>query len=117
MCFAARPFVDRPVGVEGICRHGAVADGQKLSPAAQRREQRGVGAGEPGLAREPGERLEERGAPPGIEMRGDLVEQQQRRLAAQGPLQLGMRQQDRDQQRLLLAGRGGGGGTPVLRQW
>ena len=52
----------------------------------------------------------------GVEMGGDLVEQQQRRLAAHRLLQPRMGQQDRDQQRLLLAGRGEFGGDPCLRQ-
>ena len=72
----------------------------------QRREQRGVGAGQPCLAVEPEHRLEQRRAAARVEMRRDLVEQQERRLAANRPLQPRMSQQDRDQQRLLFAGRG-----------
>ena len=47
-------------------------------------------------------------------MRGNLVEQQQRRLAAHGALQTGLREHDRDQQRLLLAGRCRLGGDAFL---
>ncbi len=49
-------------------------------------------------------------------MGGDLVEQQQRRLATDRPQQPGVSEQDRDQQRLLLAGRGELGGDALLGQ-
>ena len=45
----------------------------------------------------------------GIEVRGDLVEQQDRRLAAALGDQLGMGEDQAEQQRLLLAGRGARG--------
>ena len=41
-----------------------------------------------------------------IEMRGDLVEEQDRRLAAALGDQLGVGENEAEQQRLLLAGRG-----------
>src|SRR5260370_28979928 len=84
-------------------RQRAVGDRQETGGAAQRREQRRLGAGDPGLAVEPGQHLEQRGAPCRIEMRRNLVEQQERRLAPYRALQSGLGQQDRDQQRLLLA--------------
>ena len=56
---------------------------RKISPRSTRcREQRRVGAGHEGLAAERGEPLEERRAAAGVEMRGDLVEEQDRRHAA-----------------------------------
>ncbi|KHA64693.1 hypothetical protein NI18_07365, partial [Sphingomonas sp. Ant20] len=68
-------------------------------------EQCVLGAGHPHLPA-PRQPIEQRRAAGRIEMRRDLVEQQDRRLP--GPLgdQLGMREDDAKQQRLLLAGRG-----------
>src|SRR5437016_154790 len=54
----------------------AVGDRQKAGGATQWREQGGLGAGDPGLAVEPGQHLEQRSAAHRIEMGGDLVEQQ-----------------------------------------
>ena len=62
----------------------------------------------------PAKTRKQRGATGGIEMRGDLVEQQERRRTAHRALQPGMREQDGDQQRLLLAGRGRLGGDALL---
>ena len=67
-------------------------------------EQRGFGRRHPHLAAA-FEAREQRGAAPGIEVRGDLVEQQDRRRAAALGDQLGMGEDEAEQQRLLLAGR------------
>ena len=53
------------------------------------------------------QRVEQAGAAARVEMGGDLVEQDQRRDPAHRPHQPGMGQHEADQQRLLLAGRGG----------
>src|SRR4051812_18606503 len=68
-------------------------------------EQRRLGAGDPDLAAAGFEPREQSGAAAGVEMGGDLVEQQDR--APPGALadQIGMREDDGEQQRLLLSGR------------
>src|SRR5690349_3661567 len=83
----------------------------------QRREQRLVRTSEPGLSVEPKQRFEQCRTPTGIEMRRYLVEQQQRGFAANRPLQRRMSEHDRDQQRLLLAGRGEFGSDSFVRQF
>jgi len=93
---------------------GTLGDRDEAGGAAQRRKQRGIGAGDPGLAVEPGQHLDQRGAARCIEMRGDLVEQEERRLAAHRALQPGLGEDDRNQQRLLLAGRRRLGGNALL---
>ena len=67
-------------------------------------EQRGFGRRHPHLAA-PFEPVEQRRAPAGIEVGGDLVEQQDRRRAAAFRDQLGVGEDQAQQQRLLLAGR------------
>ncbi len=68
-------------------------------------EQRGFGGGHPHLAAA-FEAGEQRGAALGIEVGGDLVEQEDRRLAAPLGDQFGVGEDQAEQQRLLLAGRG-----------
>src|SRR3984893_11097081 len=94
----------------------AIAHRQKLGVAPQWREQRLVGAGQPCLAVEPQQRIEQCRTPARIEMCGNFVEQQQWRLAAHRLLQPRMSEDDRNKQRLLLAGRGQFGGNALLGQ-
>jgi len=54
---------------------------------AQWREERFLGAGKPSLAVEPQHRLEQGCAPALVEVRGDLVEKEDRRLTANLALQ------------------------------
>ncbi|WP_197708292.1 hypothetical protein, partial [Escherichia coli] len=56
---------------------------------------------------------EQRGAAGGVEMRGDLIEQQDRGLAAALTHERGMSEDDRQEQCLMLA-RGGLGGGDLL---
>src|SRR5580693_8511673 len=93
-----------------------VVHGQKLGLVPQWGEQRLVGAGQPGLAVEPPQRTEQCRTPARIEMCGNFVEQQQWRLAAHRLLQPRMSEDDRNKQRLLLAGRGQFGGNSSLGQ-
>src|ERR1700730_11919413 len=93
-----------------------VAHREKLGLAPQWREQRLVGAGQPGLAVEPEQRVEQRRTPARSELCGNFVEQQHRRLTAYRPLQPRVGEEDRDQQRLLLAGRGQLGRNSSLGQ-
>ena len=67
-------------------------------------KQRRFSAGHPYLSA-PGEPFEQRRAAGGIEMRGDLVQQQDRGAAGAVGDQFGMGEHDCEQQRLLLAGR------------
>ena len=75
-------------------------------------EQRGLGPRHPHLSApfQPGIK---RGPALGVEMRGDLVEQQDRRRSAALCDQRGMGKDDPDQQRLLLAGRAERGGLAL----
>ena len=83
-----------------------VAHAKNWASAAQRGEQRRLGAGEPGLAPSASSSSNSACAAGRVEMGGDLVEQQQRRLRpALGRSARRMREHDGDQQRLLLAGR------------
>ena len=76
----------------------------KAAGAGNAVEQGRLGRGHPNLlvALEP---VEQGGAPVGVEMGGDLVEQQDRRSPPSFRDQLGMGQHEAEQQRLLLAGR------------
>ena len=78
-------------------------------------KQRRIGAGHPHLGAELREFRVQRRAPRRIEMRDHLVEQQHRREAGHLGDQTRMREHEADQQRLLLAGRGFGGGDAFLR--
>ena len=75
---------------------------------------RGFGRRHPHLAAafEPGEQSR---AALGIEMRGNFVEQQDRRVAAALGDQFGMGEDKPEQQRLLLAGRGLAAGICLAR--
>ncbi|KAI1692064.1 hypothetical protein DdX_21459 [Ditylenchus destructor] len=64
-------------------------------------EQFGLGAGHPYLSA-PRQPIEQRAPPAGVEMRGDLVEQQDRCAAGAVGDQLGMGEDNAQQQRLLL---------------
>jgi hypothetical protein len=70
-------------------------------------EQGRLGAGHPDLAASAGKPLEQGPAARGIEVGGDLVEQQDRPHAPVGGDEVGMDEDDREQQRLLLPGRAG----------
>src|SRR5690348_14203895 len=86
-------FGSRSVNRSGFSfgfKEGAVAQREKAGGTVERSECRCIGAGDPDLAVEPGQDLEQRGAARRIEMGGDLVEQQQRRLAADRALQPGL---------------------------
>jgi hypothetical protein len=85
-------------------RDGAVADGEALRGIAQRREGRGVGAGEEGLAILREERGEKRFAARDVEMRRDLVEEHERRFAGESCGEARLREDQADEQRLLLSG-------------
>ena len=87
---------------------------EHLGPSVEIGEGGRVGAGQEHLAAEALERVEQRGAAARIEMRGDLVEQRDRRDARHVRDQARMGEHQPDQQRLLLAGRGAGG-RRVLR--
>src|SRR5205085_1093680 len=108
------PSGDQVLALWWCIAKGAVGDRQETGGAAQRLKQGGIGAGQPSLALKPGEQLEQRLAACGVEMGGDFVEQQDRRFAAKLALQAGLGQHDRDQERLLLAGRGLLGGDALL---
>ena len=73
-----------------------------------------IGAGQEHLAAESLQRVEQGGAPARIEMRGDLVEERERRDAGHVGDQPRVREHEADQQRLLLAGRGA---APPARPW
>src|SRR5579863_10675401 len=92
---------------------GAVTNREKPRRAAQRYEQRRVGSGQPDLAFKAKQCGEKRVASGAVEMRRDLIEQEQRRLAAGPLLQPRMGEDNRDQQRFLLAGRQGLRGRPA----
>ena len=77
------------------------------------RERRGVGAGHPSLHAELLQLAIERGAARRVEMRDDLIQQQHRCKARHFRQQPRMRQHQADEQRLLLAGRGFGGGDAL----
>src|SRR5690348_18461578 len=93
-----------------------IAHRQKLGVAPQWREQRLVGAGQPSLAVEPQQGIEQCRTPARIEMCGIFVEQQQWRLAAPRLLQPRVSEEDRNEQGLLLAGRSKLGGNSLLGQ-
>ncbi len=82
-----------------------IGDGKELRTAAQSLEEGGVRAGKPGLSAEAQDLAEERAAALRVEMRRHLVEQQERCASLERGLEPRMRQHDRDQERLLLAGR------------
>ena len=71
-------------------------------------EQRGLGRGHPHLAAA-FEAREQRGAADRVEMGRDLVEKQDRWLAAPLGDQISMREHETEEKRLLLAGRAAGG--------
>src|SRR5262249_29846342 len=79
---------------------------QKLGVATQSFEQGLVRTGQPGLAIQPEQRIEQCRAPARIEMCADLVEEQEGRLTPHRPLQSRLSENDRDEQSLLLARRG-----------
>src|ERR1700730_19328965 len=93
-----------------------IAHRQKLGFAPQWREQRLVGAGQPGLAVEPQQGIEQCRPPARVEMCGNFVEQQQWRLTAHRLLQPRVSEEDRNEQGFLLAGRGQLGGNSLLGQ-
>ena len=84
----------------------AVIDMKHIRAAAQAREQRQIGARHPGLRAQRHDLLEQGGAAGDVQMRRDLVQQQERRMAVarRGKLP-GIGEDDGDQQCLLLAGR------------
>jgi hypothetical protein len=67
---------------------------------------RRIGAGHEGLAVERFDQIKQRRPAAFVKMGGNFVEQKDRRMAGHGPHQLRMPQNDPDQQRLLLPGRG-----------
>ena len=71
---------------------------------------RRIGAGHPDLRADRCQRVIERGAAQGIEMRHDLVEQHHRRIAGHVLDEMRMRQRQPYEHRLLFAGRGVGCG-------
>src|SRR3954451_9695214 len=75
-----------------------------------------VGAREPCLTLEAQQPVEQCPTPPRVKMGGNLVEEEERGLAPNRPLQPDMGEQDRDQQSLLLPRRGELGRNPFLRQ-
>ncbi len=89
-------------------------DLEHLGPSLEPRKGGRVGAGEERLAAEARERVEERRPAPGVEMRGDFVEERNRRDAGHFGDEPRMRQHQPDEERLLLAGRGARG-RRVLR--
>ena len=108
-----------PVG--GLSRrrvNAALLDAMKLGPFAERREGLAIGARHPGLAAQRDDLLEQRRAPRGVQMGGDLVEQQDRRRAVAALRdELGVGQDEADQQRLLLAGRAQPAPASALGPW
>ena len=88
-------------------------DLEKFGAGFDIRKGGGIGAGHPDLGAELLELGIERGAARRIEMGDHLVEQQHRRKSRHFRDQAGMRQHEADQQRLLLAGRGIGGGDAL----
>ena len=86
----------------------------ELCRASKRREQGFVGAGQPGLGAEVGDRGEQGGAAPGIEMGGYFIEQQHRCAALEAGQQAAMGENERDEygflfaRRSLLGGRAAG---------
>ncbi len=78
-----------------------MVDGEELRAALDTGKERRLRAGHEGLASEVLEDGEQRGAAAGVEMRGDLVEQQDRHAARHLAGEAGVRQHDADQQRLL----------------
>ena len=64
-----------------------------------------------------GQPFEQGGAAAGVEMGGDLVEQQDRRRAAAAGDELGMGKDEAEQQRLLFAGRAEARRVAALRRW
>ena len=85
-------------------RDAAGAHLERLRARGDSRKRCRIGAGHPDLRIECGERIVERGAAAGVEMRDDLVQQQQRRVLRHLGDQPRMREHQPDQQRLLLAG-------------
>ena len=94
--------------------HAAMVDGEELRAPLDAREERGLRPGHEGLASQFFEDREERRAAAGVEMRGDLVEQQDRRRARQFSDQARVGKHEPCQERLLLA-RGTEIGRHVLR--
>ena len=82
-------------------------------PCGDGAEGRRVRAGQPDLRAEGLEPIEQGFAALGIEMGGDLVEQDDRRHAGETRDKTGMGEHDAEEQRLLLAGRGVGGGDAL----
>lgn len=80
-------------------------DVKKLGFARQRRKQRRIGAGEPGLSAEIKQRLEQHSPAFAIKMGGDLVEQDDRRGAVLQRLEVAEGDQYGDDQGLLLTRR------------
>src|SRR5262245_58409582 len=83
----------------------AVLDAVELRPSGQRREAFHVGSCHPGLAAEAYDLVEQRGASQRVQVCGNLVQKQDRGAAVAVPADVvGMRQNQADEQRLLLAG-------------
>ena len=82
---------------------GGVGDPEKPGPATHAVEQFRIGASHPDLGAETTKNIEQGAAPVGVEMRRDFV-QQQHRPALGGGLHPGMRQNQGNHQRFLLAG-------------
>ena len=80
-------------------------DGKELRALAERGKHRLVRAGHEGLPAEPVDEIEECRAPAFVEMRGNLVEQQDRRMAGQVADKARVGKDEADKQGLLLAGR------------
>src|SRR5947199_9909784 len=84
--------------------NGSVGNCELAGFTAQGGEERGIRSGHKGLESELPEPAEERGATLRIEVGDDFVEKQQRGHAADLRDNLGMRQNQANEQRLLLAG-------------
>src|SRR3546814_1376422 len=94
-------------------RDQAIRDTEELCPSGQARKQALVGSGQPDLPAKREQFVIQRLPTPGVEMRGNLVQQHQRRHLPARPDQPGIGQRDCDQQGLLLAGRTLLGGLPL----
>ncbi len=84
--------------------HLAIVDGAAQTAWRQSLEQRAIGAGHERLGAEGIEHGEKCCAAALVEMRGDFIEQQDGRLAPDLRDQAGLRENEPDQKRLLLAG-------------
>ena len=90
--------------------HRPFRDRQPRRLGADSGEQAGLGPGHPDLPARLPQPFEQSGAAGRVEMGGNLVEQKDRPPAGAFGDEIGMGQDQADQERLLLAGRGRGGG-------